>query len=41
MSNLSVLDYEESLQFFNHVAASIRFIKKLETKIKNRDKVAE
>lgn len=29
-----ILNYEESLLIFNHVAASIRFIKALETKIK-------
>jgi hypothetical protein len=29
-----ILNYEESLLIFNHVAASIRFIKSLEAKIK-------
>jgi len=29
-----ILNYEESLLIFNHVAASVRFIKSLETKIK-------
>jgi hypothetical protein len=32
-----ILNYEESLLIFNHVAASIRFIKSLETKIKARN----
>ena len=36
-----ILNYEESLLIFNHVAASIRFIKALETKIKAQAKVAE
>jgi len=36
-----ILNYEESLLIFNHVAASIRFIKALETKIKVQAKVAE
>ncbi|BAW81021.1 hypothetical conserved protein [Candidatus Nitrosoglobus terrae] len=36
-----ILNYEESLLIFNHVAASIRFIKALETKIKARAKAAE
>lgn len=31
-----ILNYEESLLIFNHVAASIRFIKALELKIKSR-----
>jgi hypothetical protein len=35
-----ILNYEESLLIFNHVAASIRFIKALETKIKSRTKAA-
>ena len=29
-----ILNYEESLLIFNHVAASVRFIKSLEAKIK-------
>ncbi|MFB0387390.1 abortive infection family protein [Xanthomonas euvesicatoria] len=29
-----ILNYEESLLIFNHVAASVRFIKSLEVKIK-------
>jgi len=33
-----ILNYEESLLIFNHVAASIRFIKALETKIKAKVK---
>lgn len=33
-----ILNYEESLLIFNHVAASIRFIKNLETKIKIKTK---
>ncbi len=36
-----ILNYEESLLIFNHVAASIRFIKALETKIKTKAKAAE
>lgn len=36
-----ILNYEESLLIFNHVAASIRFIKALETKIKAQAKVTE
>ena len=31
-----ILNYEESLLIFNHVAASIRFIRSLETKIKTK-----
>jgi hypothetical protein len=31
-----ILNYEESLLIFNHVAASVRFIKSLEIKIKNK-----
>ena len=31
-----ILNYEESLLIFNHVASSIRFIKSLETQIKHR-----
>lgn len=30
-----ILNYEESLLIFNHVAASIRFIRSLEARIKN------
>lgn len=33
-----ILNYEESLLIFNHVAASIRFIKALELKIKARQR---
>lgn len=36
-----ILNYEESLLIFNHVAALIRFIKALETKIKAQTKAAE
>lgn len=36
-----ILNYEESLLIFNHVAASIRFIKALEMKIKAQAKVAK
>jgi len=36
-----ILNHEESLLIFNHVAASIRFIKALETKIKAKAKMAE
>lgn len=36
-----ILNYEEGLLIFNHVAASIRFIKALESKIKARAKAAE
>lgn len=36
-----ILNYEESLLIFNHVASSIRFIKALETKIKAQAKAAE
>lgn len=35
-----ILNYEESLLIFNHVAASIRFIKKLEASIKAKAAVA-
>ena len=35
-----ILNYEESLLIFNHVAASIRFIKKLEASIKTKAAVA-
>jgi len=35
-----ILNYEESLLIFNHVAASIRFIKKLEASIKTKVAVA-
>ena len=36
-----ILNYEESLLIFNHVAASVRFIKALEIKIKAKAKAAE
>ncbi len=36
-----ILNYEESLLIFNHVAASIRFIKALETKIKTQSIAAQ
>ena len=36
-----ILNYEESLLIFNHVAASIRFIKALELKIKQKTEVAK
>lgn len=36
-----ILNYEESLLIFNHVAASIRFIKALEWKIKAKAEVAK
>jgi len=36
-----ILNYEESLLIFNHVAASIRFVKSLETKIKAKAKTSE
>ncbi|KUJ00013.1 abortive infection family protein [Vibrio sp. MEBiC08052] len=36
-----ILNYEESLLIFNHVAASIRFIKSLETKIKTKVVICE
>lgn len=36
-----ILNYEESLLIFNHVAASIRFIKALELKIKAKAKAAK
>jgi len=35
-----ILNYEESLLIFNHVAASIRFIKKLEASIKTKSEVS-
>ncbi len=35
-----ILNYEESLLIFNHVTASIRFIKKLEASIKTKAAVA-
>ena len=35
-----ILNYEESLLIFNHVAASIRFIKKLEASIKTKSATA-
>lgn len=35
-----VLNYEESLLIFNHIAASIRFILKLEEKIKTKEKLS-
>jgi Abortive infection C-terminus len=31
-----ILNYEESLLIFNHVASSIRFIKSLEARIKHK-----
>lgn len=36
-----ILNYEESLLIFNHVAASIRFIKALELKIKSKTEVVK
>lgn len=36
-----ILNYAESLLIFSHVAASIRFIKALETKIKAKARAAE
>lgn len=36
-----ILNYEESLLIFNHVAASIRFIKALELKIKQKAEAAK
>ncbi|WP_279473995.1 abortive infection family protein [Aeromonas caviae] len=36
-----ILNYEESLLIFNHVASSIRFIKSLETKIQAQKKARE
>jgi len=36
-----ILNYEESLLIFNHVAASIRFIRSLETKIKAKTAVTK
>jgi hypothetical protein len=33
-----ILNYEESLLIFNHVASSIRFIKSLESRIKHASK---
>ncbi|MFN9708053.1 MAG: abortive infection family protein, partial [Burkholderiales bacterium] len=36
-----ILNYEESLLIFNHVAASIRFIKSLEAKIKAKAAMAK
>lgn len=36
-----ILNYEESLLIFNHVAASIRFIRSLETKIKAKKAATE
>ena len=36
-----ILNYEASLLIFNHVAASIRFIKALETKIQAKAGTAE
>jgi hypothetical protein len=36
-----ILNYEESLLIFNHVAASIRFIRSLETKIKAKTAAAK
>ncbi|MBF0169417.1 MAG: abortive infection family protein [Alphaproteobacteria bacterium] len=36
-----ILNYEESLLIFNHIAASIRFIKALEMKIKTQAKAAK
>jgi len=35
----SLLNYEESLLIFNHVAASIRFIKSLEAKVRANSEV--
>lgn len=36
-----ILNYEESLLIFNHVASAIRFIKSLETKIQAKNKMRE
>lgn len=36
-----ILNYEESLLIFNHVASSVRFIKALDTKIKAKNKTTE